>query len=179
MQPGSFTGVRSQNAGTTGVGHYGKIMARGQGLFGNQAPVFHGHGAAAWACAGVICPWTIWKMYGDTRMIEETYDAMARYLEACGKDGPGGRKAHTWGDWLAPGARPPTNGDRQPANGSVICKAETQLPVSARYARSPQFATPRLSTSCSRLSTSRETDGTRSSGLARWAKITPRTSRER
>jgi len=76
------------------------------GLFGNQAPVFHGHGAAAWACAGIICPWTIYKVYGDTRVIEDNYDAMAQYIEACGKDGPGGRKAHTWGDWLAPGPRP-------------------------------------------------------------------------
>ena len=79
-----------------------------QGLFGNQAPVFHGHGAAAWACAGIICPWMIWKVYGDTRIIEENYAAMARYMEACGKDGLGGRKEHTWGDWLAPGQRPPS-----------------------------------------------------------------------
>ena len=79
-----------------------------QGLFGNQAPVFHGHGAAAWACAGIICPWTIYKVYGDTRMIETHYDAMVRYMDACGKDGLGGRKVHTWGDWLAPGGRPPT-----------------------------------------------------------------------
>jgi alpha-L-rhamnosidase len=79
-----------------------------KGLFGNQAPVFHGHGAAAWACAGIICPWTIYKVYGDTRMIETHYDAMVRYMDACGKDGLGGRKAHTWGDWLAPGGRPPT-----------------------------------------------------------------------
>jgi len=79
----------------------------GHGLFGNQAPVFHGHGAAAWACAGIICPWTIYKVYGDIRIIEDNYDAMAQYIEACGKDGLGGRKAHTWGDWLAPGQRPP------------------------------------------------------------------------
>jgi alpha-L-rhamnosidase len=79
-----------------------------QGLFGNQAPVFHGHGAAAWACAGIISPWTIYKVYGDTRIIADNYDSMARYLEACGKDGPSGRKAHTWGDWLAPSGRPPT-----------------------------------------------------------------------
>ena len=79
-----------------------------QGLFGNQAPVFHGHGAAAWACAGIISPWTIYKVYGDTRIIADNYDSMARYLEACGKDGLGGRKQHTWGDWLAPSGRPPT-----------------------------------------------------------------------
>jgi alpha-L-rhamnosidase len=78
-----------------------------QGLFGNQAPVFHGHGSAGWACAGIICPWTIHQVYGDTRLLEKHYDAMARYMEACGKDGLGGRKAHTWGDWLAPGDRPP------------------------------------------------------------------------
>lgn len=78
-----------------------------QGLFGNQAPVFHGHGAAAWACAGIISPWTIYHVYGDTRVIADNYDAMARYLEACGKDGLGGRKQHTWGDWLAPSGRPP------------------------------------------------------------------------
>lgn len=79
----------------------------GRDLFGNQAPVFHGHGAAAWACAGIICPWTIYQVYGDIRIIEDNYDAMARYLKACGKDGLGGRKAHTWGDWLAPSGRPP------------------------------------------------------------------------
>ncbi|MBT3193279.1 MAG: family 78 glycoside hydrolase catalytic domain, partial [Verrucomicrobia bacterium] len=79
----------------------------GHGLFGNQAPVFHGHGAAAWACAGIIAPWTIHHVYGDTKIIADNYGAMARYLKACGKGGLGGRKAHTWGDWLAPGHRPP------------------------------------------------------------------------
>jgi alpha-L-rhamnosidase len=79
-----------------------------QGLFGNQAPVFHGHGSAGWACAGIICPWTIHQVYGDTQILEKHYVAMARYMEACGKDGLGGRKAQTWGDWLAPGNRPPT-----------------------------------------------------------------------
>lgn len=78
------------------------------GQFGNQAPVFHGHGAAAWACAGIISPWTIHHVYGDTRVIADTYEAMVRYVEACGKDGLGGRKQHTWGDWLAPGGRPPS-----------------------------------------------------------------------
>ena len=79
-----------------------------RGLFGNQAPVFHGYGAAAWACAGIICPWTIYKVYGDVRMIADNYEAMARYHKACGVDGLGGKKHHTWGDWLAPSGRPPT-----------------------------------------------------------------------
>lgn len=79
-----------------------------QGLFGNQAPVFHGHGAAAWACAGIICPWTIYQVYGDECILADNYDAMVRYHEAKGIDGLGGRKAHTWGDWLAPAGRPPS-----------------------------------------------------------------------
>ncbi len=76
------------------------------GRFGNQAPVFHGHGSPAWADAGIICPWTIYKVYGDTRLIGRHYDAMARFIDACrrkGLKGPGGG----FGDWLAVGASTP------------------------------------------------------------------------
>jgi len=76
------------------------------GTFGQQAPVFHGHGSPAWADAGVICPWTIYKVYGDVRMVETHYDAMARFIEYCrskGLAGPGGG----FGDWLAIGSKTP------------------------------------------------------------------------
>jgi alpha-L-rhamnosidase len=76
------------------------------GTFGQQAPVFHGHGSPAWADAGVICPWTIYKVYGDLRMVEMHYDAMARFIEYCkskGLAGPGGG----FGDWLAIGSKTP------------------------------------------------------------------------
>ena len=76
------------------------------GTFGQQAPVFHGHGSPAWADAGVICPWTIYKVYGDVRMIEQHYDNMARFIEYCrskGLAGPGGG----FGDWLAIGSKTP------------------------------------------------------------------------
>jgi alpha-L-rhamnosidase len=76
------------------------------GTFGNQAPVFHGHGSPAWADAGVICPWTIYKVYGDVRMIDKNYDAMARFIDYCrqkGLKGPGGG----FGDWLAVGSDTP------------------------------------------------------------------------
>lgn len=73
------------------------------GTFGNQAPVFHGHGSPAWADAGVICPWTMYKVYGDTRLITEHYDAMARFIDSCGAKGLGG-PGDGFGDWLAIGA---------------------------------------------------------------------------
>jgi alpha-L-rhamnosidase len=76
------------------------------GTFGQQAPVFHGHGSPAWADAGVICPWTIYQVYGDLRMVETHYDAMARFIDYCrgkGLSGPGGG----FGDWLAIGSKTP------------------------------------------------------------------------
>ena len=79
---------------------------RSDGTFGNQAPEFHGHGSPAWADAGVICPWTIFKVYGDTRLINKYYEAMVRFINYCrkkGLNGPGGG----YGDWLAVGSETP------------------------------------------------------------------------
>jgi alpha-L-rhamnosidase len=46
-------------------------------------------GAAGWADAGVIIPYSIWKHYGDTDIIKKNYDAMKRYagflIKRCGK----------------------------------------------------------------------------------------------
>jgi alpha-L-rhamnosidase len=33
-----------------------------------------------WADAGIIVPWTIWKQYGDTRIIEDNWNAMVRFM---------------------------------------------------------------------------------------------------
>jgi len=40
-----------------------------------------GRGCAAWADAGVICPWTVYLCYGDTRILERQYDSMKRWIE--------------------------------------------------------------------------------------------------
>ena len=34
-----------------------------------------------WADAGVIVPWTCWRMTGDTRIIDENWDAMKRFFD--------------------------------------------------------------------------------------------------
>jgi len=60
---------------------------------------------AAWADAGIICPWLIYRKYGDTRILEENYPAMARYigfLERTSRHLI--RPDTTYGDWLAPDA---------------------------------------------------------------------------
>ncbi len=52
-----------------------------EGAFPHVAPNVTGHhGSPAWADAGVICPWTIYRFYGDTRILERHYDAMARWV---------------------------------------------------------------------------------------------------
>ena len=56
-----------------------------------------------WADAGVIVPWTLWRHFGDTAVIEENWDAMRRYvdlLEEAKFDSPTARE-HQWGDWLS------------------------------------------------------------------------------
>ena len=56
-----------------------------------------------WADAGVIVPWTVWRQFGDARIVEENWDSMKRYLallEEMKFDSPQAR-AHQWGDWLS------------------------------------------------------------------------------
>ncbi|MBK8030717.1 MAG: family 78 glycoside hydrolase catalytic domain [Chloroflexi bacterium] len=38
-------------------------------------------GGPAWADAAIICPWTIYLCYGDTRILEQSYATMARFME--------------------------------------------------------------------------------------------------
>ena len=58
---------------------------RSDGQFPTVAPlkVSGGDGGPAWADAGVICPWTIYKMYGDKQIIEDSYEPMKRFIDFC------------------------------------------------------------------------------------------------
>jgi alpha-L-rhamnosidase len=65
-------------------------------------------GGPAWADAGVIIPWTIYQIYGDTRILEKHYESMCRFVDflvktsrnqlRCYSDYEGW---HGFGDWLA------------------------------------------------------------------------------
>ncbi len=77
------------------------------GTFGQQAPVFHGHGSPAWADAGVICPWTIYQVYGDEKIIRDNYDAMARFIDYCHQQKGLVGQVKGFGDWLAIGSETP------------------------------------------------------------------------
>lgn len=60
-----------------------------------------------WSDAGIIVPWTIWKQFGDTAIIEEHWASMKRYLDhisstkydytALSQENGN----YQWGDWLS------------------------------------------------------------------------------
>ena len=80
---------------------------RSDGGFTDVAPCGGGT-SPGWSDAGIVCPWTLWRMYGDTRIIERQYAGMARWIEYCEKNSQGLlRPADGYGDWLNLGAEMP------------------------------------------------------------------------
>jgi alpha-L-rhamnosidase len=84
-----------------------------EGAFTDVVPLLEGsgvidlsRGAPAWGDAGVIVPWTIYKTYGDTRIIEKHYDAMTRWMSYLREANPDllrrNKLGNNYGDWLSP-----------------------------------------------------------------------------
>ena len=64
----------------------------------------------AWCDAGVICPWTVWKVYGDTRVLERCWEPMVRFLKwrrSQSQGDLGVAHGNDWGDWLSQGETTP------------------------------------------------------------------------
>lgn len=61
-------------------------------------------GAAGWADAGIIIPYTLWRVYGDTRVVERHWKAMCAWLDYLDRTNPDGLRvnelANNYGDWL-------------------------------------------------------------------------------
>ena len=88
--------------------------AQGQeGAFPDVAPLLGGsgiidlsRGAPAWGDAGIIVPWTIYRTYADTRIVERHYDAMARWMAYLRETNPDllrkNKLGNNYGDWLSP-----------------------------------------------------------------------------
>src|SRR5262249_41575608 len=86
---------------------------RADGQFPMVAPVkvAGDDGGPAWADAGVICPWTIYEVYGDRRLLERHYASMARFIEFCRQRSTAEllppERFHAFGDWLSINADTP------------------------------------------------------------------------
>jgi alpha-L-rhamnosidase len=61
-------------------------------------------GSAGWADAGIIIPYTIWRVYGDRRILERHYPAMVKWADWVAAHNPDGLRVHqlanNYGDWL-------------------------------------------------------------------------------
>ena len=79
-------------------------------LFGDRSEAFLSRGAPAWGDAGVIVPWTIYKTYDDTRIVERHYEAMGRWMEYLRDANPDllrrNKMGNNYGDWLSPKSAP-------------------------------------------------------------------------
>ncbi|GAA2066966.1 family 78 glycoside hydrolase catalytic domain [Streptomyces albiaxialis] len=73
------------------------------GAFPDVAPHVRplGKGVAGWGDAGVTVPWALYQAYGDTRILEESWPSMVRWLEYLREHSSGLlRPAEGYGDWL-------------------------------------------------------------------------------
>ncbi|MCC5806874.1 MAG: glycoside hydrolase family 78 protein [Opitutales bacterium] len=61
-------------------------------------------GGAGWADAGVIIPHTMWRVYGDTRIVERHWKSMTAWLDYLERTNPRGIRenelGNNYGDWL-------------------------------------------------------------------------------
>ncbi len=73
----------------------------------------HHEGGPAWADAVIICPWWIYQSYGDTRILEDRWSNMTRFMDWMKNSYPDfirpkpGAKWQGYGDWLSIGATTP------------------------------------------------------------------------
>jgi alpha-L-rhamnosidase len=80
------------------------------GAYPDYAPYPMGHGhpgktfGTAWMDAGIICPWTLWQVYGDTQVLSRHWDSMTRFMNwrmaTTSPEGLGVSIGNPWGDWL-------------------------------------------------------------------------------
>jgi alpha-L-rhamnosidase len=86
------------------------------GQFTDVSPSPHGRGGGhggtpAWSDAGVICPWTIYLMYGDKRILQDNLPAMTRWIDWCRAHSTNLIRDHdlggNYGDWLSQGENTP------------------------------------------------------------------------
>ncbi len=71
------------------------------GAFRNVSPADWSRGVAGWGDAGVICPWTIYHVYNDKRIIERQYGGMVKWIDYLQENSDNLlRPAKGYGDWL-------------------------------------------------------------------------------
>ncbi|QJD85718.1 alpha-L-rhamnosidase [Cohnella herbarum] len=88
--------------------------------------------SSAWGDAATVCPWTVYQVYGDRRLLEQQYGSMKAWVEFIRAQG---KEEHLWntgfhfGDWLALDAH----------EGSYFGATPVELVATAYYALSTRI----------------------------------------
>jgi len=88
--------------------------------------------SSAWGDAATVCPWTVYQVYGDRRLLEEQYGSMKAWVEfirAQGEDEFLWNTGFQFGDWLALDAH----------EGSYFGATPGELVATAYYALSTRI----------------------------------------
>jgi alpha-L-rhamnosidase-like protein len=110
---------------------------------GRESPVAFLNGSAGWGDAVVVVPWELYRAYGDTGVLEETWPAMVRWLDRAERMARDRRHPDRaarrpeaapherwlwdtgfhWGEWLEPGAEVGDFGAFAAADEGVVATA--------------------------------------------------------
>ncbi|MDO8685777.1 MAG: family 78 glycoside hydrolase catalytic domain, partial [Clostridiales bacterium] len=88
--------------------------------------------SSAWGDAAVVCPWTIYLCFGDTKILEDQYESMKAWVEYIRKQGENEYLWNTgfhFGDWLGLDSK----------EGSYIGATAKELVSTAFYAYSTEL----------------------------------------
>ncbi|MFC1739238.1 family 78 glycoside hydrolase catalytic domain [Planctomycetota bacterium] len=86
---------------------------RPSGVYTDFAPWPYEHGkpySPAWMDAGVICPYTMYQVYGDKRLLKNLYPGMKKFMDFMlenSTDYIRPADGNSYGDWLALGSQTP------------------------------------------------------------------------
>jgi alpha-L-rhamnosidase len=95
----------------------------------NDSILKESHSSCGWGDAAVIVPWTLYRSYGDRRILERQYDSMkgwVEYIRAHARDGLIWDSGFHFGDWVALDAK----------EGSYFGATPNDLTATAFYAHS-------------------------------------------
>lgn len=78
-----------------------------EGSFPDIAPVistFFREGSPAWGDGGIIMPWHLYRVYGDKRLLKDSFDSMKNWVDFIHRNNPNlvweNRTGRHYGDWL-------------------------------------------------------------------------------
>lgn len=95
-------------------------------------------GSSAWSDAAVICPWEIYRTYGDKKILEDQFDSMKAWIDWMRERSENGRRSggSHFGDWL--GLDSPEGSYKGSTPDDLIATAyykySTELFIKAAYA---------------------------------------------